>query len=85
MLEEVIIHRPSALSNKMSGAADGRKPGGGQRNESILELQKMMDAMVLVKCLGGRELKGILRGFDDLVNLVIDESEEFVRGTSPDH
>jgi small nuclear ribonucleoprotein (snRNP)-like protein len=68
----------------MSGAAEGRKPGG-QRNESILELQKMMDAMVLVKCLGGRELKGILRGFDDLVNLVIDESEEFVRGMLPDH
>jgi U6 snRNA-associated Sm-like protein LSm7 len=44
-----------------------------------------MDAMVLVKCLGGRELKGILRGFDDLVNLVIDESEEFVRGMLPDH
>jgi len=38
-----------------------------------------MDAVVRVKCLGGRELKGILRGYDDLVNLVLDECSEFLR------
>jgi U6 snRNA-associated Sm-like protein LSm7 len=63
---------------------DGKKTLAGgsstQRKESSIELLKMMDSMVLVKCLGGRELKGILRGFDDLVNLVLDDSEEFVRG-----
>ena len=69
----------------MSDAVEGKKTGGTgagpQRKESILELQKMMDTMVLVKCLGGREVKGLLRGFDDLVNLVLDESEEYIRGT----
>jgi U6 snRNA-associated Sm-like protein LSm7 len=63
---------------------DGKKTGGGgisaQRKESSVELQKMMDSLVLVKCLGGRELKGMLRGFDDLFNLVIDDSEEYLRG-----
>ena len=40
----------------------------------------MMDSKVRVKCLGGRELEGILRGFDDLVNLVLDDCEEYIRG-----
>jgi len=39
-----------------------------------------MDAVVRVKCLGGRELQGTLRGFDDLVNLVLDDSVEYLRG-----
>jgi small nuclear ribonucleoprotein (snRNP)-like protein len=69
------------MSNDTS---DGKKTGGGgnpaQRKESSVELQKMMDSLVLVKCLGGRELKGILRGFDDLFNLVLDDSEEYLRG-----
>ena len=33
-----------------------------------------------VKCLGGRELRGALRGYDELVNLVLDDCEEFIRG-----
>ena len=40
-----------------------------------------MDSIVRVKCLGGRELQGILRGYDDLVNLVLDECDEYIRGT----
>ena len=48
--------------------------------ESILELAKLMDATVRVKCLGGRELQGILRGYDELVNLVLDDCDEFLRG-----
>ena len=33
-----------------------------------------------MKCLGGRELRGALRGYDELVNLVLDDCEEFIRG-----
>lgn len=58
-----------------------KKGGGAQpRKESILELAKLMDAKVRVKCLGGRELEGTLRGYDDLVNLVLDDCDEFLRG-----
>lgn len=32
-----------------------------------------------MKCLGGRELQGTLRGFDELVNLVLDDCDEFLR------
>jgi U6 snRNA-associated Sm-like protein LSm7 len=59
-----------------------KKPSGPPKKESILELAKLMDATVRVKCLGGRELQGTLRGYDDLVNLVLDDSEEFLRGTN---
>lgn len=38
-----------------------------------------MDARVHVKCLGGRELEGILKGYDELVNLVLEDCEEYLR------
>ena len=73
-------------NNASSGggrSSDHSSKGGGAaappRKESILELAKMMDTSVRIKCLGGRELTGILRGYDDLVNLVLDECEEFLR------
>mmetsp|Transcript_13366 Transcript_13366/g.28028 ORF Transcript_13366/g.28028 Transcript_13366/m.28028 type:complete len:107 (-) Transcript_13366:1802-2122(-) len=49
------------------------------RKESILELAKLMDARVHVKCLGGRELEGTLKGYDELVNLVLEDCQEFLR------
>lgn len=62
----------------MSGR--GNSSGGyASRKESILELAKLMDATVRVKCLGGRELRGILRGYDELVNLVLDDCDEYIR------
>jgi U6 snRNA-associated Sm-like protein LSm7 len=64
----------------MSSNNFSKKPSGPPKKESILELAKLMDATVRVKCLGGRELQGTLRGYDDLVNLVLDDSEEFLRG-----
>jgi U6 snRNA-associated Sm-like protein LSm7 len=55
---------------------------GPPKKNSILELAKLMDAAVRVKCLGGRELQGTLRGYDELVNLVLDDCDEFLRGKS---
>ena len=63
----------STTSTKRSGSAPPKK-------DSILELAKMMDSTVRVKCLGGRELEGVLRGYDDLVNLVLEECVEYLRG-----
>ena len=67
----------SSADKKGGGSGGGAPP----RKESILELAKLMDAKVRVKCLGGRELEGTLRGYDDLVNLVLDDCDEFLRGT----
>mmetsp|Transcript_17044 Transcript_17044/g.46864 ORF Transcript_17044/g.46864 Transcript_17044/m.46864 type:complete len:110 (-) Transcript_17044:295-624(-) len=49
------------------------------RKDSILELAKLMDARVHVKCLGGRELEGTLKGYDELVNLVLEDCDEYLR------
>lgn len=62
-----------------SQKAGGRGPGGPKR-ESMLELGKFMDKKVRVKCIGGREVSGTLRGYDELVNLVLDDSVEYLRG-----
>jgi U6 snRNA-associated Sm-like protein LSm7 len=80
-------------NNPGRGSSGGRGGGGGRGNasaaaststnpkqQSILELGKMMDQMVRVKCIGGRELEGILKGYDDLVNLVLDDTDEYLRG-----
>jgi small nuclear ribonucleoprotein (snRNP)-like protein len=40
----------------------------------------MIDAKVHVKCLGGREIVGVLKGYDELVNLVLDDADEYIRG-----
>ena len=61
-------------------SASGGAKKGPPRKDSILELAKFMDATVRVKCLGGRELQGTLRGYDELVNLVLDDCDEFLRG-----
>ena len=42
-------------------------------------ITQLIDSTVRVKCLGGRELRGLLRGYDELVNLVLDDCEEFIR------
>jgi len=65
-----------SYANKNKG---GRGGGGPPRKESILELSKLMDATVHVKCLGGRELEGTLKGYDELVNLVLEDCDEYLR------
>jgi U6 snRNA-associated Sm-like protein LSm7 len=48
----------------------------------ILDLTKYLDRRVRVKFQGGRELEGALKGYDQLVNLVLDESVESLRDPS---
>jgi U6 snRNA-associated Sm-like protein LSm7 len=79
------------MSNNNPGRGSSGGRGGGRGNaataaanpkqQSILELGKMMDQIVRVKCIGGRELEGVLKGYDDLVNLVLDDTDEYLRGT----
>jgi U6 snRNA-associated Sm-like protein LSm7 len=66
-------------SGRGSGRGGVGGGGGSSKKESILELAKLIDSTVRVKCLGGRELRGLLRGYDELVNLVLDECEEYIR------
>jgi len=49
------------------------------KKESILDLTKFLEKPVCVKFSGGREVFGILKGYDTLVNLVLDNCTELLR------
>ncbi|KAK6539972.1 Sm-like protein lsm7 [Orbilia ellipsospora] len=63
----------------------GREGGGGgqqherPKKEAILDLAKYMDKRIIVKFSGGREVTGALKGYDQLMNLVLDEVKEVMR------
>ncbi|KAK1768979.1 u6 snRNA-associated Sm LSm7 [Phialemonium atrogriseum] len=66
------------------GERGGAGGAGGQererpKKENILDLAKYMDKRITVKFNGGREVTGTLKGYDALMNLVLDEVEEQLR------
>ncbi|KAG5653923.1 hypothetical protein H0H81_009280 [Sphagnurus paluster] len=46
------------------------------KREAILDLSKYVNERIRVKFTGGREVTGILKGYDQLLNLVLDDVEE---------
>ncbi|KAF1952257.1 U6 snRNA-associated Sm-like protein LSm7 [Byssothecium circinans] len=62
------------------GGGRGGHGGGGHaekpKKENILDLGKYMDKRITVKFTGGREVIGTLKGYDQLMNLVLDEVKE---------
>lgn len=50
-----------------------------KKKESILDLSKYLDKKIRVKFHGGRESTGVLKGFDQLLNLVLDGCTEYMR------
>ena len=49
------------------------------KTPSILQLTPLLDSPVRVSLTGGRLLVGTLRGYDELVNLVLDDTWESLR------
>ncbi|ODQ62407.1 hypothetical protein WICANDRAFT_76577 [Wickerhamomyces anomalus NRRL Y-366-8] len=54
------------------------KPDGPKR-DLILELSRFQDKRIRVKFTHGRQVTGILKGFDQLMNLVLDDVQETLR------
>jgi len=48
--------------------------------QSAVDLAKFVDKGVHVKLAGGREVSGVLKGYDQLLNMVLDEAIEYLRG-----
>jgi len=46
------------------------------------ELKKLMDKRLAMKLNGGRQINGILRGFDPFMNIVLDDTIEDVKDGS---
>ncbi|KAI0298986.1 U6 snRNA-associated Sm-like protein LSm7 [Multifurca ochricompacta] len=53
------------------------------KREAILDLAKYVNSRIRVKFTGGREVTGILKGYDQLLNLVLDEVQEQVQEPEP--
>jgi len=49
------------------------------KKENILDLAKYVDKQINVKFNGGREIVGTLKGYDQLMNLVLDDVKETMR------
>uniref|UniRef100_A0A0G4FPJ0 Sm domain-containing protein n=1 Tax=Chromera velia CCMP2878 TaxID=1169474 RepID=A0A0G4FPJ0_9ALVE len=50
-----------------------------KKQSTVLDLTKYLNKEVRVKFVGGREVKGTLKGSDQVVNLVLDDAEEYLR------
>ncbi|KAH1428697.1 Sm-like protein lsm7 [Aspergillus fumigatus] len=68
-------------SQHRGGGADGgaQQQQEKPKKENILDLSKYMDKEVKVKFNGGREVSGMLKGYDQLMNLVLDDVKESMR------
>jgi len=52
---------------------------GKSKKGSILDLNNYLNTEIRVKFSGGREVCGVLVGYDPLLNLVLDSSKESIR------
>lgn len=50
--------------------------------DTVVDFAKYADQRVRVRFQGGREVDGVLKGYDKLDNLVLDDSVEYLRGLS---
>lgn len=67
---------PGGSANAQGGGGDNKEK---RRKESILDLSKYLEKTIRVKFAGGREAAGVLKGYDPLLNLVLDNTTEFLR------
>ncbi|THY25701.1 U6 snRNA-associated Sm-like protein LSm7 [Aureobasidium pullulans] len=69
-------------NNRNNNQNDSETPR--PKKENILDLNKYMDKEIQVKFSGGREVTGTLKGYDQLMNLVLDDVKEITRGMTND-
>ncbi|KAJ1893571.1 U6 snRNP-associated protein Lsm7 [Kickxella alabastrina] len=58
---------------------DDRDNKEKKKRDAIFDLKKYTDKRICVKFMGGREVTGVLKGSDQLLNIVLDEAEETLR------
>jgi len=85
-------YAPRGAPRGGAAAKQGLRHGGPQgpqptmdkpKREAILDLSKYVNERIRVKFTGGREVTGILKGYDQLLNLVLDEVEEELQEPEP--
>ncbi|KAF5314248.1 hypothetical protein D9619_011780 [Psilocybe cf. subviscida] len=72
------------MKRPMGGPQPAFQQGADKpRREAILDLSKYVDERIRVKFTGGREVTGILKGYDQLLNIVLDDVTEEVQLPEP--
>jgi len=66
------------MASKPAQSGTGNQPEK-RKKESILDLSKYLEKGVRIKFAGGRECSGILKGYDPLLNIVVDNTVEYLR------
>ncbi|CAB3409254.1 unnamed protein product [Caenorhabditis bovis] len=59
-----------------------KEEGTRRKKESVVDLSRFVDKKIRVKFQGGREASGVLKGYDQLLNLVLDNCVEYLRDPS---
>lgn len=74
-------HEHQRTGGEQRGGAGGGDDNKKERpkKESIIDLSRFVDKLVRVKFQGGREATGKLKGYDHLLNLVLDDTTEYLR------
>ncbi|KAL2269394.1 hypothetical protein VTJ83DRAFT_1578 [Remersonia thermophila] len=72
-------HQHQHSSQQQHGSGGQGQGQEKPKKENILDLKKYMDKRVTAKFNGGREVTGVLKGYDALMNLVLDDVEETLR------
>lgn len=67
------------IQPQMQPQQQQKKKFEGPKREAILNLAKYKDSKVCVKLMGGRMVTGVLKGYDQIMNLVLDETMENLR------
>ncbi|PPQ77881.1 hypothetical protein CVT25_015368 [Psilocybe cyanescens] len=75
--------RGGPIKRTMGGPSASAQAADKPRREAILDLSKYVDERIRVKFTGGREVTGVLKGYDQLLNLVLDDVTEEVQLPEP--
>ncbi len=52
------------------------------QRENLIKLQAWVDRDIRVRFSGGRQITGLLKGFDNSNNMIVDDTIEYLRGDS---
>jgi len=67
-----------------STIGSGPTPGGEKpKRDIIFDISKYTNQSIRVRFAGGREITGVLKGSDTLMNLVLDDVEESISESAP--
>jgi len=50
------------------------------QRENLIKLQSWVDREIRVRFSGGRQVTGILKGYDNSNNMIVDDTIEYIRG-----